>query len=99
MADLPDDANQEVALKNRLATQHPLHGMMGEVFEELGGQEFLLTWAEENQTEFIRMMIKLAPPAIPKGQTGGVTLHVHTALGPTALDAGQGSGVVIDGDS
>lgn len=88
--------SKEVSLKDKLAVQHPLHGMMGEVFEELGGQDFLLTWAEENQTEFIRMMIKLAPPAIPKGQQGGIHLHVHSDLQPTVLDAGGGAGVTID---
>jgi hypothetical protein len=84
--------SNEVALQERLAQQHPLHGMMGEVFEELGGQEFLLTWAEENQTEFIKMMFKLAPPAIPKGVQGGIHLHVHSDLQPTELDAGKARG-------
>ena len=93
------EQSQELTLTQRLAQQHPLPGMLGEVFEELGGPEFLLTWAEENQIEFIKMMMKLAPPAIPKGQTGGITLHVHTALGPTVLDAGEGAGVTIDNDS
>lgn len=89
------EESQELALKGRLQSQHPLHGMMAEVFEELGGQEFLLSWAEENQTEFVRMMLKLAPPAIPKGQTGAIHLHVHSDLQPTALDV---AGVTIDNE-
>lgn len=92
------EPTREVALRDRLQSQHPLHGMMADVFEELGGEEFLLSWAEENQTEFIRMMLKLAPPAIPKGQQGGIHLHVHSDLQPTALDAGQGPGVTIDNE-
>ncbi len=90
------EPTKEVALKERLHAQHPLHGMMADVFEELGGEEFLLTWAEDNQTEFIRMMLKLAPPAIPKGQTGAIHLHVHSDLQPTELDI---TGVTIDNDS
>ena len=72
--------------------------MMADVFEELGGEEFLLSWAEENQTEFIRMMLKLAPPAIPKGASGGIHLHIHSDLQPTALDVGQGSGITIENE-
>lgn len=82
-------------IKDQLANQHSLHGLMGEVFEDLGGKEFLMTWAEENPDKFINHLMKLAPPAIPKGQQGSIHLHVHNDLVPGALDV---AGVTIDQD-
>jgi len=78
-----------------LKNQHSLHGLMGEVFEELGGKDYLLEWAEDNPDKFIPMLLKLAPPAIPKGQQGSIHLHVHSDLQPGALDV---AGVTIDQD-
>ncbi len=91
----PPATTKKQTLAETLANQHSLHGMLGEVFEELGGKDFLLDWAEENPDKFITHLMRLAPPAIPKGQQGAIHLHVHSDLQPSALDV---AGVTIDQD-
>ena len=74
-------------LKETLAAQHPLFGMMGEVFEELGGKAFLKEWAEEHPGQFIGYMFKGAPSVAPtNGITGDVNIIINNALHPTELD-------------
>ena len=74
-------------LKTALEAQHAMHGIFGEVFQRLGGTDFLFEWAEENQGRFITLMTKMTPGLAPtQGFQGEVHLHVHNSLTPTALD-------------
>jgi hypothetical protein len=79
-----------MTVEEHLAKQNPVHGMMGRVADRMGGEEAMLEWAEENPTEFYKLLIKVAPAAPPKGQTGGIHLHVHNGLQPGPLDLAQG---------
>ena len=77
------------AITDKLQSQSPLHGAMGRVYQRLGGEEALMDWAEENYGEFLKIMIKLAPPPQEKpggGNTGSVTINLPEGLGPSALD-------------
>lgn len=89
---LPDDPSSPIVQKFR--EQHPLHAAFASVYERLGGEEFLLDWAEENPDKFFAMMAKMAPAAPPKGQHGGLHLHVHPTLAAGPLDEVKGQ--VID---
>lgn len=96
MADQELSLVEELDLPARMAEQHPLHGMMARVLDDLGGQDFITDWADDNPGQFINMLMRLAPAAPPKGAVGGVHLHIHPDLSPTALDVGQGTGVIVD---
>ena len=66
---------------------HPLFGMMGEVFEEMGGKAFLKEWAEDHPGQFIGYLFKGAPSVAPsQGITGDVNIIINNALRPTDLD-------------
>ena len=74
-------------VRQSLAAQHPIHDMFGEVFEELGGKEFLVDWARDNPGRFISIFTKMTPGLQPQAvHQGDVILHVHPALAPTELD-------------
>ena len=63
--------------------------LLGEVFEELGGIDFVTDWAEENPGDFMRIMMAANPPPIagPGVSGGAVHLHMHPALAqPGPLD-------------
>jgi len=81
------DARSEAPMV--LGTGHPIHQIMGDVFEELGGKKFVKKWAKENPTEYMKMVMKLAPPPRPTGNTNsGGTVHIHLPEGiqPSPLD-------------
>jgi hypothetical protein len=91
MADTPAKKDpSELSLRDMLGAQHPLHGAFANVYERMGGEDQLLTWAEENQGEFYKMLVKLAPPPVQKGASGHLSVVINTALQPSALDAGPG---------
>jgi hypothetical protein len=74
-------------VRELLANQHVLHGMFGRVFERLGGEDFLMEWAEDNPGRFLSMLVKMTPTVQPTtGHVGDVHLHVHHSLAPTELD-------------
>jgi hypothetical protein len=74
-------------VRELLANQHVLHGMFGRVFERMGGEEFLLDWAQDNPGRFLSMLVKMTPTVQPTtGVQGDVHLHVHHSLAPTELD-------------
>ena len=75
----------EVAVQ--LANQHPLHGVLGEVYDELGGKDFVKEWAEENPGAYIKLLMASTPSMTPMNHVqGDVTLIVHPTLAPTVLD-------------
>jgi hypothetical protein len=81
-----DDMTQKV--KEVLHSQHAIMGIFGNVFERLGGEQFLYEWAEDNPTKFITLMTKMVPTLQPsQGLQGDVRITVHPALGASPLDA------------
>lgn len=86
-SNLPANPNDQ-AIIAKLQDQSPLHGAMGRVYERLGGEEALLDWAEEHYGEFLKILIKLAPPPQDKPGTshGGVTINLPGVLSPGPLD-------------
>jgi hypothetical protein len=70
-----------------LSDQHPIAGLIGEVFMELGGKDFMRSWAEENPSRFMQMVVKQQPafnPITEKSST--ITIKIENSLGRTALD-------------
>jgi hypothetical protein len=85
-----DDSFSE-RLASALGAQHAMHGLFGNVFMRLGGEDFVYEWARDNPGRFITLLTKMTPGLMPtSGVQGDVHLHVHQTLVPTELD--------IDGD-
>jgi len=88
---------RSLALRERMAAQHPFHEQLADAYEAIGGVEALQEWAEDNPGEFFRMMMKASPPPMQtaKGGAGGMTLNLslHPALAPGPLDIGGGSDI------
>jgi len=89
----PVPVEPEVVLTNEerivpvLSDQHPIAGLIGEVFMDLGGKEFMRSWAEENPSRFMQMVVKQQPvsaPTTPKEST--LTIRIESSLGRTVLD-------------
>ena len=84
---LADEEPQLEQIKQALSAQHAIHGMMGRVFERLGGEDFMFEWAQDNPGRFLGMLVKATPGLAPtQGLQGDVHLHVHNTLGPSELD-------------
>lgn len=67
----------------------PMQQLLGTVFQEVGGMDFMVEWAEEFPTEFIRIMMAANPPPIQNPQGKGdtnINLVMHPALAPGPLD-------------
>ncbi len=81
-------SNKSVSdVRQALSAQHAIHGMFGSVFERLGGEEFLLEWAQDNPGRFLGMLTRMTPGLAPTtGLQGDIELHVHATLAPTELD-------------
>jgi hypothetical protein len=88
--DVPRNRFQEKqqALRQKMAGQHPFHEELACVYEQMGGQDALLEWAEENPGKFFDLMMKASPPpqSNPKGGGLSLTLALHPALAPGPLD-------------
>jgi hypothetical protein len=82
------EKDQTVArLQTQLQSQNAIHGLFGEVFEEMGGRAFLKEWAEDNPSRFITLFVKMVPGLIPTASlTGDIKISIHNDLGPSALD-------------
>ena len=92
-------SNDIALLRKQLTAQHALHGLFGEVFEELGGKQFLLDAAENNPRWFITTMCKMTPNLMPQaGIQGDVNISMHAKMVPTNLDTAtlDEQGRVID---
>lgn len=92
--------SKALSIREQLETQHPIHGMLGRVYERLGGEDFVAQWAEENPGPFIRLFVGTTPAMQPLNTVqGDVHLHVHPALAPTQLDQSNDiiEGELIDG--
>jgi len=67
--------------------QHALHGVLADVWAELGGPAFVKEWAREQPGQFISMMVRLTPSMIPQhGIQGDVNIVVNNIFKPTELD-------------
>lgn len=88
---------RQLALREKMAGQHPFHEQMAMAYEEIGGLDALVEWAEDNPSQFFTLMMKAAPPpqAAPGKGGGGLnlTLNLHPSLAPGPLDVGP-----IDGE-
>jgi len=92
------DKRPPATLAEANAGSHPLFRMMGEALEELGGVDFIATWAEENPGDFMRLMVSTIPNQTQGGpRTQGAAtnfnINLHPGLAPGPLD---GMGPVVD---
>jgi hypothetical protein len=86
---------QEVVLDNEqtqklvtvLHSQHALMGIFGNVFERLGGEQFLYEWAEDNPSKYLTMLVKMVPNLAPtQGIQGDINIRISSDLPRSALD-------------
>lgn len=83
---LPADPKIEL-IKEVMRGQHAIHGVFADVFDRLGGEDFLYEWALDNPGRFLQLFVKMTPNLMPQqGVQGDVHLHVHPVLGRTELD-------------
>lgn len=74
------------SLPAAMATHHPIHGLFGAAFEEVGGHQALVQWARENYGDFIKIFAKMAPPANPDINISKMSISVAPELRRTPLD-------------
>ena len=80
-------AQQQKDLTTTLQEGTPLQRLFGDAFEELGGQDFFVQWAEDNPTAFIQMLIAQQPPAHqPNASNTANVINIHPGLAPGPLD-------------
>ena len=78
----------------QLSAQSAVHEVFGEVFEELGGRDFLLEWAKQNPTPFVKLLAGMSPGLMPtQGMQGDINITINNSLGKTPLD-----GHVMEGE-
>ena len=72
-----------------MAQTHPLHGLFGAAFEEVGGFARLTEWVKEdskNYEFFLKMLLKLTPPPSNDVTVREMNITVNGKLRPTPLD-------------
>ena len=83
----PAQVSNEERLLSTLSDQHPIHGIVGEVFMDKGGKEYMRDWADRNENRFMSQVFKSIPTVNPiSGRTGDLVIRIETSLGRTALD-------------
>lgn len=65
-----------------MARHHPIHGIFGAVFEEVGGQAKMVDWAQKNYTEFVKIFARMAPAAQADLSIKEMNIRVDSALVP-----------------
>lgn len=82
----------------QLHGQNAVHGMLGEMFIQLGGIEGAVDWAKRSDTNygrFLNLWAKTAPAMIPQhGMQGDVNITINNSLSQTALDDIEVDGAV-----
>jgi hypothetical protein len=78
--------NKPPTVQDAFKNTHPMHQMFGKALENLGGQEFIDTWAEENPSEFVNILIRLTPMPQQTGPASGTEIHIHPGLQAGPLD-------------
>ena len=82
---LADDDTQK--LVQVLRSQHALMGIYGNVFERLGGEQFLFEWAQDNPSKYLTMLVKMVPTLAPtSGLQGDINIRISNDLPRSALD-------------
>jgi len=80
-------AESDQRLVDSLAGQHPVHGMLGRVYQRIGGEDFVADWAEMYPGQYMKLLVGTTPGMQPMSPfQGDVHLHVHPALAPSPLD-------------
>ena len=69
-----------------LSKQHVVHGVFGTVFEQIGGEERLADWANENYDKFLQMFVKMAPAPREAPVDKKVQIQINNELAPSPLD-------------
>ena len=81
------EQNDTQRLVDVLRSQHALMGIYGNVFERLGGEQFLYEWANDNPSKFLSMIVKMVPNIAPtQGIVGDINIRISSDLPRTALD-------------
>ena len=83
--DSPRNDDLRRRLKEQLEKQHAVHAVFGIAFEEVGGVERLIDWAEDNYDKFIAIFSKMAPTKEGAG-SGKIQIQINNRLGPGPLD-------------
>tara|TARA_R110000744_G_scaffold53041_1_gene113454 strand:+ start:202 stop:492 length:291 start_codon:yes stop_codon:yes gene_type:complete len=82
---LADDDTQK--LVQVLRSQHALMGIYGNVFERLGGEQFLYEWAEDNPSKYLTQLVKMVPTLAPTaGLQGEINIRISADLPRSVLD-------------
>ena len=70
-----------------LRSQHALMGIYGNVFERLGGEQFLFEWAQDNPSKYLAQIVKMVPNIAPtQGITGDINIRISSDLPRSELD-------------
>ena len=90
MADVPA-VQKDVfpAVREAFDAGSPMQRLFGAVLDELGGVEFVVTWAEENPDSFMRLLLAANPvPVSGPGSPANtqINLNMHPGLAPGPLD-------------
>ena len=65
----------------------PLQRLFGETLRRVGGLDFLQEWAEDNPSDFVRILLATNPaPAAQTNANNQVNVNIHPALTPGPLD-------------
>ncbi len=83
--DAPGKQEIRAKLQKALVEQHPLHAYFGTAFEEVGGIERLIEWANDNYDDFIKVFTRMMPTGGTHG-SGKVQIQINNQLQPTKLD-------------
>jgi hypothetical protein len=83
--DSPRNQELRARLREQLEKQHAVHAVFGIAFDELGGVERLIDWAEDNYDKFIAIFSKMAPTKEGAG-SGKIQIQINNRLGPGPLD-------------
>ena len=71
----------------RLASQNPLHAAFAQAWEQLGGIEHLVKFAEKDPATFYRLLAKMTPSMQPQHSINGdVKITVSPLMTESRLD-------------
>jgi hypothetical protein len=85
--DIVLDNDQTQKLVTVLHSQHALMGIWGNVFDRLGGEQFLFEWAQDNPTKYLTMLTRMVPTLAPsQGIQGDINIRISNDLPRGALD-------------
>ena len=70
-----------------LHSQHALMGVYANVFQRLGGEDWILEWARENPSKYLNQLTRMVPNLQPtQGIQGEVNIRISNDLPRSALD-------------